>query len=141
MNGKLVEILITVSFNRRENKLFQHFYFGKQKNIKYLTDTRFTFRRLFNEKVVEHSLIRDEECEYVEKRDLKDEVVLVYETTKKTLPISYYFKVVDFVAPNAGCKYCIHKKPDELICIFQNNKVLKKELINCSFFSQKRITK
>ena len=143
MSSKLVEIIISVKFNRRENKLYQHFHFGNQKNIKYFLDRRYGLRRLFNEKVVEHSLIRDEECEYVEKRDLKDKVILVYETTKETLPVSYYFKVVDFIAPHPGCEYCIYKKieNDKLICVFQNNKVLKKELINCKLFSQKRITK
>ena|SRR5271157_3429431 len=136
---KLVELLVSVKFNRRENRLYQHFHFGKQLNVKYLNDIRYILRRLFNEKVVEHSLIRDTECEYIEKRDLEEEVILVYETNKETLPISYYFKVIGFVAPNPGCEFCIYKKieNDKLICLFQNNKILKKELINCKLFRQK----
>jgi hypothetical protein len=140
---KLVEILISVSFQRRGTKLFQHFEYGHQHYVSRMFDSRFLLKQLFFEKLIEHSLTRDPECDYLERRDEEGQTILVYESTKKSLPESYYFKLVDFAPPFPGCQFCIHKRVDgeKIICAFKNNKVLKHELEHCQVFSQKRILK
>lgn len=78
------------------------------------------------------------------KRELDGEIVLVYESTRATLPQNYYFKVVDIIPPYAGCDHCIFKgltEDGKYVCKFQNNKILKKEVKNCSLFRQKRVLK
>jgi hypothetical protein len=141
--AKLVEILVSVKFNKRENKLFQHFQYGGQKSIKYLLDPRFLLGKLFNEKIMDLSLCRDKRYEYIEKKDEDGESVLIYETEEPEIPLSFYFKLVDFVPDNTGCANCIHRKikDGEVVCEFQNNKLLVKELKTCRLFSQKRIFK
>ena len=140
---KLIEILITVSFKKRGTKLFQHFEYGKQRHVHFMLDSRYLLKQQFFEKLVEHSLSRDPECEYLERRDEEGQTILVYESTKESLPESYYFKLVDFAPPFPGCQYCIHKRVEDgkIKCAFKNNKVLKHELEHCSVFSQKRILK
>jgi hypothetical protein len=138
---RLIEILISVKYFRRGNKLYQHYQYDNQKNLKYILDPRYLIKQLFNAKIVEHSLTRDLECEYIEKREETGEVILTYETTKTTTPDPFYFKVVDFIPPHPGCEFCQFKKieSNNLICVFQNNKILKKEIIVCRLFRQKRI--
>jgi hypothetical protein len=143
ISPKLVEILISVRFYRRGDKLFQHFQYGKQRNTKYILDPRYLMKQLFNEKVIEYSLARNSDYEYLEKRDEEGEVILVYEAEKTIIPSSFYFKVVDFIPPNPGCEFCQFKKiiDEKTICLFQNNKVIEKELKTCKLFRQKRIFK
>ena len=140
---RFIEILISVKCFRRGDKIYQHFQYDNQKNIKYILDSRYLIKQLFNEKVVEYSLARDPECEYLEKREETGEVILIYETSKITIPDPFYFKVVDFIPSHPGCEFCQYKKVESnnLTCVFQNNKVLKKELISCRLFRQKRIFK
>jgi len=138
---RLIEIFISVKCFRRGDKFYQHFQYDNQKNVKYILDPRYLIKQLFNEKIIEYSLARDPECEYIEKREEVGEVILIYETSKITTPDSFYFKVVDFIPSHPGCEYCQYKKVENgnLICVFQNNKMLKKELFNCRLFRQKRI--
>lgn len=146
---RLIEILISIKFFRRGNKVFQHFIYGNQKNVKFILDSRYTTYEVFKSKLIENSLSRDPEISFLERKDLEGEIVLIYESEKTFLPQNYYFKVIDFVPPNAGCKYCIFRdtKVDEkteelkIICRFKNNLILNKELINCKVFRQKRIYK
>jgi len=140
---RMIEIVVSVKFFKREGKLYQHFDFSNQKYSKYLKDPRYFIKQQFNEKIIEHSLGRDPDCEYIEKRDGEDEIILVYESKKEKVPDAYYFKIVDYVPPNPGCAFCIYRgeKDGKIICKFQNNKVLEKEIINCRLFRQKRIFK
>jgi len=142
-SSRLIEILISVKYFKRGDKLYQHYQYDNQKNVKYILDPRYLIKQLFNEKVVEYSLARDPECEYLEKKEEAGEVILIYETSKTITPDSFYFKIVDFIPSHPGCEFCLYKKIENnnLTCVFQNNKVLKKELISCRLFRQKRIFK
>lgn len=133
MNGKkLVEILITVKYFRRNNKIFQHFiYDSKYINGKYLIYYKFL------DKIKSLSLI----SEFLAKRVEKDRIVLEWADIDEK-PKNFFFVLNNHVPPFDGCDYCrlLHKKEGFVIffsCSFQNNKLMNRRLKSCRFFQEK----
>jgi hypothetical protein len=145
MSIKNVEVLIAVKYYRRSNKLFQHFCFEGEKNKKYILDPRYILRNDFEEKIKE--LMYDKGV-FINRRDEKDKVVLEYELAEVyDLPMGFFFKIAGFIPNSFTCIHCTYpieqkdRQEEVLICSFQSNKIINKEVKNCKYFRQRRLFK
>lgn len=130
----LLEVLISVKFFRRGDKIFQHFIFGTDRKIKkYLLDPRYKIHHRFKEKVLENSA----RSNFLNKREEQDRVVLEFENNNRRLE-NYYFTLSEFISNNPGCFYCVYKtEHDKIIYCEFMQKYLDKERKNCGFFREK----
>jgi len=134
INKKIVNILVFVKFYRREGKIFQHFIF--KNNNKFLNEKYLIYYKLIS-KIKEHALVNLGHA-FLSKREEEDRIVLEYKGTEKFS--NFYFMLVGTAAPFSGCKFCRHKGKEEgffFYCIFQNYKLMSKEIENCRFFKEK----
>jgi hypothetical protein len=146
MSIKNIEVLVSVKYYRRGNKVFQHFCFEQEKNKKYILEPRFILQKKLEEKIKEFAY---DKGVFLNRRDEKDKIVLEFELDEiPDLPNGFFFKVVDFTPSTFTCIYCLHsierdnKGKEELcLCAFQSNKIINKEVKNCKFFKQRRLFK
>ncbi|HUS48901.1 MAG TPA: hypothetical protein VMZ91_01945 [Candidatus Paceibacterota bacterium] len=138
---QLLEILITQKFVKRKNKLFQHFIFGKKKEIHFITDSRYIIYDKFEGKIKDKSLM-NKDIEFLRRRNETDRIVLEYEIKGNFYPSvkEPFFIVAEFIPPYASCEYCKEpeKKGDFTFCKAKD-KVVTGTFKNCTYFKQKRL--
>lgn len=145
---RFVEILITEETKIESNKIYQRFkYNPKDKNKKFLLDPCYILYNKFEQKIRQKAFY-DEEVVFTQRINDDGEILLIYDILDKEALTrinknSSVFKLVDYVPPNKGCAYCIHKKNiDEnfFTCCYKD-KVMTKEYKTCKFFKQKKLFK
>ena len=134
MNGvRNLKTVIQVKFYKRENSINQHFIFTNIKDKKHYDDNRFSIyykiRKRFSELSLENYGFKLEEI--VEN---EDRVIYSFSGNNENPFASYYNTINDFIAPFAGCDYCIYYKDGN--CEKMNKVILKKRK-NCILFNQK----
>lgn len=143
---KAIEVLISVKFLFKENKVFQYFTIAadNNKNLlngKYLRDSRYLVYDKFNDKIKEVALhFLNDKFTLVERRDDEEKITIEYkysEEVEKCKP--YYFIIAGFVPSSPGCDDCKYKGEEDKGCFFceVKNKNLAQKIKNCSVFRQK----
>ena len=135
--------LITIKVLLNQNQVEQHFLYNKNdKGIKALFDNRYEGYHLFEKMILKHSL-KSKSLRFLQRLEEDGKITLIYETDGNYIPnrANIYFTIQTKVPPFLGCEFCIFKKTvDELNFKCElKNKVMNKEVKNCSVFSQRKI--
>jgi hypothetical protein len=138
---RLLEIIISMKFfirkNEKKYKIFQHFIFNKGKDSHFLFDPRYLIYDKFEQKIRNNML----ELEFLRRRNEKDRVVIEYVADKDYIKVkNNIFIVAEFVPPNPGCIYCIHKGKELENGFFEcliKQKIIAQEIDKCQVFKQK----
>lgn len=143
---EFIEVLITTDIEIHDRFIHQKFFYDK-KFTKYLTQPYYTLYNKLEAKLRQISFYEDG-IEFIKRENDKGEIVLIYEASsiefiKKIDRSRKIFKLVDFVPPNPGCAFCIHKKvinEDFFYCEYKE-KTMTKEIKTCGYFKQKKLYK
>ena len=98
---KNVEIFVNIKYNLKDDKLIQIFEFSSdnKKNLNYLFDAKFLFKRKLDKLISEYLLDG-----YLERTDDFDKVIIKYEKQEK--PSNCIRKLQAYIPPFFGCIYC-----------------------------------
>lgn len=145
---RFVEILVTTETRVLNNKIFQAFeYDKKDKNSKFILDSRYILYEKFERKIRENAIYADG-IVFSERVNYNGKVVLVYDVEEKEAldkidRSKKMFRIVDYAPPNPGCAYCVHKQTiDENFfkCCYKD-RVMSKEFKTCKYFKQRQLYK
>lgn len=146
MNGSIVsigvrsiEVLISISFKKKENIIIQTFeYQTDKRTLKYVLDKRFEIYNKVQDKIKElilSSLL--DNVFFSSKIEEDNKVIFTFnlegEIEKKYLT-NYYHVVPSFLPPNPGCEFCSHFISN--FCTAKNKTILQ-PLQKCIVFKQK----
>lgn len=137
MNAKLVKILISIKYEEKDGKLYQHFVFGP-KNKKSI-DNRFLIYDRFKSMILDSQPNRSI-FSFVEMLELEDRFTVIFDKIAECPEnelCDIFYMLSDFV-PADGCKYCKHKKEENLSTFFceARKKYMTKEIKKCRTFLQ-----
>jgi len=146
MNGSIVnigvrsiEVLISISFKKKENVITQTFeYQTDKRTLKYVLDKRFEIYNKVQDKIKELILSSFlDNVFFVSKLEEENKVIFTFnldgEIEKKYLT-SYYHVVPSFLPPNPGCEFCSHLIDN--FCTVKHKTILQ-PLQKCIVFKQK----
>lgn len=143
---EFIEVLFTSEVEIQDKYILQKFYYDK-KYTKYLTEPCYILYNKLEAKLRSISFYHDS-LEFVKRENDKGEIVLFYEILNKSVVKEIdksrkVFKLVDFVPPNPGCAFCIHKRVlnENFFYCEMKEKTMSKDVKTCRVFTQKRLYK
>ena len=115
---KNIEILVNIRYENKGKELIQTYEFSSsnKKNLNYLFDTRFLFKRKVD-KLISTFLLND----YIDRIDEPDKITIRYKA--QTKPSNCIRKLRAYIPPYFGCMYCEKAKiEDQFIYCPEKNK-------------------
>lgn len=148
---KEITIQISVKYTNVGNKTIQRFtILGGKRNWRYLLDSRFYTRKIFNEEIWKRSLSTKSNNymfeSKVENENYVEVISVAYEgVLQNDFLTDYYFTIHDFVPTAFGCEYCYQNNDKRNIeetvwCNFFGKQV-KRRKSSCKYFKQRRLFK
>lgn len=130
---KNLKITLQIKFFKREEKTHQHFIFTDLKDRKHYDDNRFSIYYKLRKRIKELSL---ENLGFIieEIIEQEDRIIHIYSGDMENPYSAYYNTINDFIAPFAGCDFCIYYNENNCE---KMNKVMLKKKKNCMLFNQK----
>lgn len=133
---KNVEILVNIRYEVKDDQLIQTYEFSSssKKNLNYLFDARFLFKRKVD-KLISTFLLND----YIDRIDESDKITIRYKAQEK--PSNCIRKLQAYIPPCFGCMYCEKAKieGDFIYCPEKNKHytVASEGVKRCPVFRQK----
>jgi len=145
---KEISVQVSVKHNNLGNRIIQQFtMLGSKKNWRYLLDSRFYIKKIFDSEIIERGLtLKNQNFIFEGKVENENVIEILYtaNTKNKVLLNDYYFTVHDFVPTTFGCEFCSFDKgeiDEEIVQCDFFRKPTKRRKGSCKYFNQKRLFK